>query len=123
MILLLANRCGVSCGVWSRSEESRHGSCFATNTAIAQFAQKRVVSRETSIPSATLAKNRNYETLEPTTRRRPLRVLSIDFLEFFVQIHTEYSALRSIVVTNYEETIKMPLNEPAPGKKKSQIQV
>ncbi|XP_067295799.1 4-hydroxyphenylpyruvate dioxygenase [Pseudorasbora parva] len=38
------------------------------------------------------------------------------------QIHTEYSALRSIVVTNYEETIKMPINEPATGKKKSQIQ-
>ena len=39
------------------------------------------------------------------------------------QIHTDYSALRSIVVTNYEETIKMPINEPAPGKRKSQIQV
>ncbi|XP_069082961.1 4-hydroxyphenylpyruvate dioxygenase isoform X2 [Pleurodeles waltl] len=39
------------------------------------------------------------------------------------QIHTEYSSLRSIVVTNYEETIKMPINEPAPGKKKSQIQI
>lgn len=39
------------------------------------------------------------------------------------QIHTDYSSLRSIVVTNYEETIKMPINEPAPGKKKSQIQV
>lgn len=39
------------------------------------------------------------------------------------QIHTQYSSLRSIVVTNYEETIKMPINEPAPGKKKSQIQV
>jgi len=38
------------------------------------------------------------------------------------QIHTEYSALRSIVVTNYEETIKLPINEPAPGKRKSQIQ-
>ncbi|KAK7086752.1 hypothetical protein SK128_005582 [Halocaridina rubra] len=38
------------------------------------------------------------------------------------QIHTQYSALRSIVMTNYEETIKMPINEPAPGKKKSQIQ-
>uniref|UniRef100_A0A8C6NUE2 4-hydroxyphenylpyruvate dioxygenase n=1 Tax=Nothobranchius furzeri TaxID=105023 RepID=A0A8C6NUE2_NOTFU len=38
------------------------------------------------------------------------------------QIHTQYSALRSIVVTNYEETIKMPINEPAQGKKKSQIQ-
>ena len=39
------------------------------------------------------------------------------------QIHTDYSSLRSIVVTNYEETIKMPINEPAPGKRKSQIQV
>lgn len=38
------------------------------------------------------------------------------------QMHTEYSALRSIVVTDYDEVIKMPLNEPAPGKKKSQIQ-
>ena len=38
------------------------------------------------------------------------------------QIHTEYSALRSIVVANYEETIKLPINEPANGKKKSQIQ-
>ncbi|XP_078490383.1 4-hydroxyphenylpyruvate dioxygenase-like isoform X2 [Ciona intestinalis] len=37
-------------------------------------------------------------------------------------MHTEYSALRSTVVTNFQETIKMPLNEPAPGKRKSQIQ-
>lgn len=38
------------------------------------------------------------------------------------QIHTEYSSLRSIVMTDYDERIKMPINEPAPGKKKSQIQ-
>ncbi|XP_072909703.1 4-hydroxyphenylpyruvate dioxygenase isoform X2 [Hemitrygon akajei] len=38
------------------------------------------------------------------------------------QIHTNYSSLRSIVVTNYEETIKMPINEPAAGRRKSQIQ-
>ncbi|XP_054155431.1 4-hydroxyphenylpyruvate dioxygenase-like [Oppia nitens] len=38
------------------------------------------------------------------------------------QIHTEWSSLRSIVVTNWDETIKMPINEPAPGKRKSQIQ-
>lgn len=38
------------------------------------------------------------------------------------QVHTKYSALRSIVMTNYEETIKMPINEPATGLKKSQIQ-
>lgn len=39
------------------------------------------------------------------------------------QVNTEYSSLRSIVVTNYDETIKMPINEPADGKRKSQIQV
>ena len=38
------------------------------------------------------------------------------------QIHTEYSSLRSIVMTNWDETVKMPINEPAPGKRKSQIQ-
>lgn len=38
------------------------------------------------------------------------------------QITTEYSSLRSIVVTDYDEKVKMPINEPALGKKKSQIQ-
>lgn len=38
------------------------------------------------------------------------------------QLRTDYSALRSIVVTNWEETIKMPINEPAAGMRKSQIQ-
>eukprot|EP01120_Amphizonella_sp_Union-15-10_P006874 TRINITY_DN2269_c0_g1_i2.p1 TRINITY_DN2269_c0_g1~~TRINITY_DN2269_c0_g1_i2.p1 ORF type:complete len:389 (-),score=75.72 TRINITY_DN2269_c0_g1_i2:27-1193(-) len=37
-------------------------------------------------------------------------------------LHTDYSALNSTVVTDFDETIKMPINEPAPGKKKSQIQ-
>jgi 4-hydroxyphenylpyruvate dioxygenase len=37
------------------------------------------------------------------------------------QIATEYSALRSTVVWNHS-TIVMPLNEPAEGRKKSQIQ-
>lgn len=37
-------------------------------------------------------------------------------------MHTEYSALRSIVVTDFDENVKMPINEPANGKKKSQIQ-
>ena len=37
-------------------------------------------------------------------------------------MHTEYSALASCVVANYDETIKLPITEPAPGKRKSQIQ-
>ncbi len=38
------------------------------------------------------------------------------------QIHTQYSALRSIVVTDEDEVIKLPINEPAPGLRESQIQ-
>lgn len=34
-------------------------------------------------------------------------------------LHTEYSALRSVVVADFDEIVKMPINEPAPGKKKS----
>jgi len=37
-------------------------------------------------------------------------------------IHTEFSSLKSIVVADYDENVKMPINEPAIGKKKSQIQ-
>lgn len=37
-------------------------------------------------------------------------------------LHTDYSALRSIVMTDFDEKVKLPINEPAPGKKKSQIQ-
>jgi 4-hydroxyphenylpyruvate dioxygenase len=37
-------------------------------------------------------------------------------------IHTEYSALMSKVMTNGSGRIKFPINEPATGKKKSQIQ-
>ena len=37
------------------------------------------------------------------------------------QIHTEYSALRTTVIANWEETIKMPIVEPAPGLRKSQV--
>ncbi|HUG29996.1 MAG TPA: 4-hydroxyphenylpyruvate dioxygenase [Candidatus Limnocylindria bacterium] len=37
-------------------------------------------------------------------------------------IHTEYSALMSKVMTNGNGRVKFPINEPAPAKKKSQIQ-
>lgn len=38
------------------------------------------------------------------------------------QMHTEYSALRSVVMADYSHSVKMPINEPAAGRKKSQIQ-
>jgi len=37
-------------------------------------------------------------------------------------LHTQYSSLRSIVMADWHETIKMPINEPAKGKRVSQIQ-
>ncbi|KAN0066337.1 hypothetical protein ACQY0O_000431 [Thecaphora frezii] len=37
-------------------------------------------------------------------------------------ISTEFSALRSIVMASANERVKMPINEPAVGKKKSQIE-
>ena len=37
-------------------------------------------------------------------------------------IHTEYSALMSKVMTNRDGRVKFPINEPAAGKRKSQIQ-
>lgn len=37
-------------------------------------------------------------------------------------ISTEYSALMSIVMSDDSKVVKFPINEPAPGKKKSQIQ-
>jgi len=60
----------------------------------------------------------------------PVAQWYIDHLEFHrfwsvddKQVHTQYSALKSVVVADWSEKIKMPINEPAIGqKKKSQIQ-
>jgi len=50
----------------------------------------------------------------------------LDFHRFWSvddkQILTQYSALRSVVMTDWDEKIKMPLNEPAEALRKSQIQ-
>jgi len=50
----------------------------------------------------------------------------LDFHRFWSvddkQVHTEYSSLRSVVMADWHESIKMPINEPAAGMRKSQIQ-
>lgn len=47
----------------------------------------------------------------------------VNFLSFDdTQIHTEYSALMSKVMSNGNGRIKFPINEPAVGKKRSQIE-
>lgn len=47
----------------------------------------------------------------------------LDFHRFWsvdeTTMHTEYSALRSTVMADWDEVIKMPINEPAAGKRKS----
>lgn len=47
----------------------------------------------------------------------------LDFHRFWSiddkMLHTEYSALRSVVVADFDENVKMPINEPAEGKRKS----
>jgi len=51
---------------------------------------------------------------------------TLDFHRFWSvddkDISTEFSALRSIVMASSNDLIKMPINEPAPGKRKSQIE-
>ncbi|KAJ1479453.1 hypothetical protein T484DRAFT_1814235 [Baffinella frigidus] len=37
------------------------------------------------------------------------------------QVTTEFSSLRSVVMTDPSESVKMPINEPANGKRKSQV--
>jgi 4-hydroxyphenylpyruvate dioxygenase len=61
--------------------------------------------------------------MEPTARWYEKM---LDFHRFWSvddsMMHTEFSALRSIVVCDFDEKVKMPINEPAAGKRKSQIQ-
>lgn len=49
----------------------------------------------------------------------------LDFQRYFTiddtMLHTEYSSLRSTVMTDADEVIKIPIAEPAPGKRKSQV--
>ncbi|XP_076233159.1 4-hydroxyphenylpyruvate dioxygenase [Calliopsis andreniformis] len=66
---------------------------------------------------------------QPNKQMEPVARWYEQYLQFHrfwsvddTQLHTEFSSLRSIVMTNWEETVKLPINEPAPGKKRSQIQ-
>jgi len=67
--------------------------------------------------------NQPNEAMEPTTKWYEDTLLFHRFWSVDDSLmHTEYSALSSCVVANYDETIKLPINEPAEGKRKSQIQ-
>ena len=50
----------------------------------------------------------------------------LEFHRFFSiddeNMQTEYSSLNLVVMANFEETIKLPIMEPALGKRKSQVQ-
>lgn len=67
--------------------------------------------------------NQPDDAMEPTTKWYEDTLLFHRFWSVDDKLmHTEYSALSSCVVANYDETIKLPINEPAVGKRKSQIQ-
>jgi len=67
--------------------------------------------------------NQEVDDMEPTAQWYEKM---LDFHRFWSVdedvMHTEFSALRSIVMADFDEVVKTPINEPAPGKKKSQIQ-
>jgi len=52
------------------------------------------------------------------------RVLGLErFMTFDdTDIATEYSALNSVVMANESRSVKFPINEPAPGRRKSQVE-
>ena len=67
--------------------------------------------------------NQSVNDMEPTAQWYEQM---LDFHRFWSIddsiLHTDYSALNSVVMADFDEVIKMPINEPAPGKRKSQIQ-
>ena len=67
--------------------------------------------------------NQEVDDMEPTAQWYEKM---LDFHRFWSVdenvLHTDYSALRSTVMTDFDEKVKLPINEPAVGKKKSQIQ-
>jgi 4-hydroxyphenylpyruvate dioxygenase len=67
--------------------------------------------------------NQEIDDMEPTAQWYEKM---LDFHRFWsvdeTIMHTDYSALRSTVMTDFDEKVKLPINEPAVGKKKSQIQ-
>ncbi|RMG22464.1 MAG: 4-hydroxyphenylpyruvate dioxygenase [Methanobacteriota archaeon] len=67
--------------------------------------------------------NVNWHQMDPTVQFYH-NVFGFDtFIEFSENdIATQYSALRSKVVRNYNNKVKMPINEPAKGLKMSQIE-
>jgi 4-hydroxyphenylpyruvate dioxygenase len=67
--------------------------------------------------------NQPIDEMEPTAEWYEKM---LDFHRFWsvdeTIMHTDYSALKSTVMADFDENVKLPINEPAIGKKKSQIQ-
>jgi 4-hydroxyphenylpyruvate dioxygenase len=67
--------------------------------------------------------NVDWNQMNPTVKWYEDVMGFVNFLSFDdKQIHTEYSALMSKVMSNGNGRIKFPINEPAKGNKKSQIE-
>ncbi|MCH8908169.1 MAG: 4-hydroxyphenylpyruvate dioxygenase [Candidatus Heimdallarchaeota archaeon] len=67
--------------------------------------------------------NVNWNQMDPTVQFYHQVFGFAQFIEFSADdINTQYSALQSKVVRSYNNRVKMPINEPAPGLKMSQIE-
>lgn len=67
--------------------------------------------------------NVNWNQMDPTVQFYHEVFGFAQFIEFSSDdIATQYSTLRSKVVRNYNDRVKMPINEPAAGVKTSQIE-
>lgn len=67
--------------------------------------------------------NVNWHQMDPTVKFYHEVFGFSKFIEFSSDdIATQYSTLRSKVVKSYNDRVKMPINEPAPGLKMSQIE-
>lgn len=69
-----------------------------------------------------MAGNQSALEMEPTAEWYEKM---LDFHQFYSvdynTMHTEYSALWSTIVTDFDEIIKFAIAEPAEGRKKSQV--
>jgi len=104
----------------------RHLPCYKPAKSMKNYLDDPVISKLSSVGLEFVdhcVGNQPNKGMEPVTQWYEKNLL---FHRFWSvddsMMHTEYSALASCVVANYDETIKLPINEPAPGKRKSQIQ-
>jgi 4-hydroxyphenylpyruvate dioxygenase len=108
---------------------SRHGYTGAFLPGFRSVAEKPISSVSASLPTVPLSRidhcvgNQSWNEMEDACA---FYEQCLSFHRFWSvddsQICTEFSALSSIVMSSPNNIVKMPINEPAQGKKRSQIE-